>query len=609
MCGIAGILSFTPHHSIVTSPLIEAMRDSMTHRGPDSGGAFRDEYVALGQRRLSIIDLAGGDQPMSNAEQTLWVLNNGEIYNYREFRSHLEARGYQFRTDSDTEVIIHGYQEYGEQVVDHLLGMFALVVWDTRAKTLFLARDRVGQKPIYYANLPQGFFFASELKGLLHYDGMPRQLNHDAVHEYFHYQSIPDPLTIFEGIYKLPPAHTLTIDLNGTMDIKPYWQWSLHHPQLTALSYSEAVAETRRLLEQAVYSQMVSDVPLGALLSGGVDSSAVVAMMSRHAAGRVKTFSIGFAASDYDERPFARQVADFCGTDHQELLVEPENIHEILPRLAYQYDEPFADSSALPTYYVCKMARQHVTVALAGDGGDEAFAGYERHAKFLRLARQFNWLPPTVVEPIQKRLPVGMQGQRTLRLLGAPLGERYQRMVAIFEAHEINSLLNIDGAIRPLISQQMCEELPLLSQLQLADFEVYLPSTVLTKVDRASMLTSLEVRAPFLDHPLLDFIGTLPADWMLGKRVLKDAVRGLVPDVVLTRPKAGFAVPLEYWFKGSFGGFLRQVLLDPQTQQRGYLNLKKVEQLIQREESKRSNLTMHLWSILMFELWCREYSA
>jgi asparagine synthase (glutamine-hydrolysing) len=609
MCGIVGILAFEAQHPLVTNPLIDSMRDTMIHRGPDAAGVFRDEHIALGQRRLSIIDLAGGDQPMSNPEQTVWVLNNGEIYNYRELRAQLEAQGCQFRTQSDTEVIVQGYQVYGERVVEHLVGMFALAIWDSQAKRLFLARDRAGQKPLYYALLPQGLLFASELKALLQYPALPRQLNPDAVYEYFHYQSIPDPLTIFQGVAKLPAAHRLACDLTGKLEIQRYWQWSLHHPQPSPLSYSEAVSETQRLLEAAVCSQMVSDVPLGALLSGGVDSSAVVAMMTRHAAGRVKTFSIGFAASEYDERPFAQAVAQFCGTEHQELVVEPESIHEVLPRLARQYDEPFADSSALPTYYVCKMARQHVTVALAGDGGDEAFAGYERHAKFLRLARQWGWLPPAWVEPLQRRLPMGMQGQRTLRLLGVPLQERYQRMVAIYEAHEIAQLLTFPGQIRPLISNLMAGDLPLLSQLQLADFEVYLPSTVLTKVDRASMLTSLEVRAPFLDHQLLDFLGHLPAEWMLGKRLLKDAIRGLVPDSVLTRPKAGFAVPLEYWFKGDFGHFLSAILLDSQTRQRGYLNIPALERLLQRASQPSSNLTLHLWPLLMFELWCREYGA
>jgi asparagine synthase (glutamine-hydrolysing) len=614
MCGIAGILSFEANAPIVQSDLIERMRDAMIHRGPDDGGAFRDNWMALGQRRLSIIDLSGGMQPMSNAEQTIWVLNNGEIYNYRELRRELESRGCIFRTESDTEAIIHGYTVYGDDVVNQLRGMFALAIWDVRQKRLLLARDRAGKKPLYYAHLPEGLFFASEIKALLQYEKLPRELDEQAIADYFIYQSIPDPLSIFRHVRKLPPAHLMISDTEGQLDIQRYWQWKLAEDQGTDLSYGEAVEQVRELLSESVRLRMISDVPLGALLSGGVDSSAVVAMMARHASGAVKTFSIGFSTAAYDERPFAREVAEFCGTDHQELMVEPENIREVLPRLAYQYDEPFADSSALPTYYVCKMARQKVTVALAGDGGDEGFAGYDRYSKFLRLSNQVDRIPRFIRQPVMGSLiavlPTGFIGRRTLRLLAVPLHERYQRMNALFEDHDLQSLLmHPNGAARPLIAERMkaWSGIPVISQLQQADFEIYLPSTVLVKVDRASMLNSLEVRAPLLDHQLLEFLGRLPPQWRFQKRILKDAIRGLVPDRVLTRPKAGFGVPLSAWFQGDFGAYLREVLLDPQTRQRGLLNVGYVEKLIQRQQKPWAELSLYLWSVLMFELWCRAY--
>jgi asparagine synthase (glutamine-hydrolysing) len=615
MCGIAGILSFERRARFLQDDLILRMRDVMAHRGPDDVGLFRDDHIALGQRRLSIIDLSGGAQPMCNPEESIWVLNNGEIYNYQQIRHDLEQRGFRFRTDSDTEAIVHGYCAYGEEVITHLHGMFAAVVWDVQNQRLLLARDRAGKKPLYYAHLPEGLFFASEIKALLQYENMPRELDHQALADYFTFQSIPDPLTIFQHIKKLPPGHFLTCDIQGRTRIQRYWRWSITANQYTNLTYQDAVVQVRELLQESVRLRMIADVPLGALLSGGVDSSAVVAMMSRVATGAVKTFSIGFSTATYDERPHAREVAEFCETDHQELLIEPENIREVLPKLAWQYDEPLGDISALPTYYVCKMARQHVTVALAGDGGDEAFAGYSRYAKFMRLTEQFQRVPLPIRQNtigfLTDRLPTGIQTRPTLRLISTPLEQRYQRMNTIFETRDLSCLLPKSKihAPRPLYTERFIDfpMLPLLSRLQLADFELYMTSTVLAKVDRASMLNSLEVRAPLLDHALLDFVGTLPSEWRSGKRILKDAIKGVVPDTVLHRPKMGFGVPLEHWFSGSFGSFLREILLDPQTQQRGILNMVEVKKLMGRQAKPYAELTHHLWLLLMFELWCREY--
>lgn len=610
MCGIAGILAFEPDSPLVTGDLIERMRDAMPHRGPDAVGVYRGRHIAFGQRRLSIIDLAGGLQPMTNAEESVWVLNNGEIYNYKDLRRDLESRGYHFRTDSDTEVILHGYSEYGYDLPIHLRGMFAAAVWDVTEQRLLLLRDRAGKKPLYYAHLPEGLFFASEIKALLAYSGLPRELDFDALAEYFTYQSIPEPLSIFKAIRKLPPGYSMSCDLGHNLQFQRYWSWSRVGSQPPELPYAEAVGRVRDLLAEAVKLRLMSDVPLGALLSGGIDSSAVVAMMAQADAGAVKTFSIGFANADYDERGHARAVAEFCGTEHHELVVEPENLRSVLPLLAQQYDEPFADPSALPTHYVSKMARQHVTVALAGDGGDEAFAGYDRYFKMERMARWSKWpLVQPLAAVLTNILPFGTIGRRTTRLLAVAEDERYERMNSLFEPAQQRELLHTGGQGRAIISGWMgrWQTTDAMSRLQAADFNLYLPSTVLVKVDRASMLNSLEVRAPLLDHVLLDFVGTLPNEWVRGKRILKDALRGLVPDSTLTRAKAGFGLPLEHWFQGDFEPFLREILLDSATEQRGLLNTRYLEKLIGRAGQPWAELSGPLWSVLMFELWCRAY--
>jgi asparagine synthase (glutamine-hydrolysing) len=602
MCGIVGLLTFaSPSPLIEGDPLlIERLRDTMAHRGPDGAGVYRAPHIALGQRRLSIIDLAGGAQPMASADESLWVLNNGEIYNYRELRATLSQNGAQFRTQSDTEAILHAYRAYGDETPVHLRGMFALAVWDAERGRLLLARDRAGQKPLYYAHTPHGLFFASELKALLKIPPafLPRSLDLQAVADYFTYQSIPDPLTIFAGICKLPPAHLLTCNLDGQLDLRPYWRWDKAEAS-PALPYAEAVFSLRDTLEDAVRSHLVADVPLGALLSGGVDSSAVVAMMAR-AGGRVRTFTIGFGAADYDERAHARRIADHYGTTHQDLVLEPRHARDVLPHLAWGYDEPFADMSALPTYYVCQMARTQVTVALGGDGGDEAFAGYERYAKLENL-QKWGGLR-SIAQFFDPLAPFGLIGTRTLRLLAEPPPARYQRMNTLIEGRVLPRLWMGDlPAPRYLIKGEG------LSAWQRADFAVYLPSTVLTKVDRASMLNSLEVRAPLLDHLLLETVASYPAAWLRGKRILKDALRGLVPDENLDRPKQGFGLPLPAWFAGDFAGYAREVLLDKQTQERGLLNLAYVERLLKRQARPYMEVTGALWALLMFELWCRAH--
>ncbi|MFP4321513.1 MAG: asparagine synthase (glutamine-hydrolyzing) [Anaerolineales bacterium] len=608
MCGITGVLAFEADSPLVTGALIEHMRDTMPHRGPDAAGVYRGPHIALGQRRLSIIDLAGGAQPMYGDDEQIVVLNNGEIYNYHDLMARYGQAGYTFRTQSDTEAILGGYCVAGTDVIPALRGMFALAIWDAREQALYLARDRAGQKPLYYAQLPAGFFFASEIKALLAYPDMPREIDPHALHDYFTYQSIPEPLTIFRHIRKLPPGHWLRCDLSGRVTIQRYWRWAAHDAPTTTLSYPEAVEALREQLAEAVRLRLISDVPLGALLSGGVDSAGVVAMMARAASGPVRTFTIGFAGTD-DERAAARESAAMHGAEHTELVVQPDHIRDILPQLAWQYDEPFADTSALPTYYVCKLARQHVTVALGGDGGDEAFAGYARYAKLLRFDGDYASVRP-FARAVVNRAGMGVQGIRTLRLLAVSPAERYQQMHTLWDAAGRARLLPGQprggrGRIAEIMAGVAGDSH--LRRAQVADFEVYLPATVLAKVDRASMLNSLEVRAPFLDHELLDFAATLPPEWLLGKRVLKDALRGSVPPGVLTRPKSGFGAPLHHWFAGDFGTFARDILLDDATRRRGWFDVSYLEKLLQRQARPWGELTQALWAALMFELWCRAY--
>ncbi|HLA45697.1 MAG TPA: asparagine synthase (glutamine-hydrolyzing) [Aggregatilineales bacterium] len=626
MCGIVGLRTFDSNQELIDSNLIERMRDTMLHRGPDGAGVYRDACVALGQRRLSIVDLAGGAQPMSDADELVWVLNNGEIYNHLDIRRELESQGYHFRTDSDTEAIVQGYLAYGEGIIERLRGMFALVIWDTRTQKLILARDRVGLKPLYYHHSPNYFAFASEIKALLLHPDISRELDFQALADYFTYLWIPEPLTIFRDIQKLPPGHKLVChaDGNGKIEISRYWRWNMAQSENRNLRYEDALEALRFHIEDAVKVRLMSDVPLGALLSGGVDSSAVVAMMARNSSIPVRTFSIGFEVASHDEREYAREVAQFCGTEHHELIVTPEAIDEVLPKLAHQYDEPFADASMLPTYYVCKMARQHVTVALGGDGGDEVFAGYDRYRKLLYWSRYVDKIPlrlrQMTLGVIDRVTPQGIPGKRPIQLFSRSLERRYEVMLRRFQHHELAALLTPDvfQPARPILNEWMEGDawngMHYQRKMQQADLELYLPAGILVKVDRASMLNSLEVRAPLIDHVLLDFVATLPHEWHLkpgtlntGKAMFKDAIRGLVPERVLTRPKSGFRVPIEAWFKGNFADFLRGVLLSSEAQNRGYLNPATVKTLINRQASGIGHLPDQLWALLMFELWARQY--
>ena len=618
MCGIAGMLAEPGRRA--DSRLLRAMTGILAHRGPDGDGHHEDGRVGLGHRRLSIIDLATGEQPMSNDDASVWITFNGEIYNYRELRRELEARGYRFRTASDTEVIIKAYEAFGPDCVGHLRGMFAFALWDARRRRLFLARDRAGIKPLVYAWNGRRLLFASELKALLQDPDLARELDSEALRDYLTFLYIPSPKTIFRGIRKLPPASYLLLDADGgEPEIRRYWQ--LEFRPEAGRGEAEWIEGLRAQLADAVQSHLVSDVPIGAFLSGGVDSGSVVALMARAAQGPVRTFSIGFEDEAFDEVGYARQVAQRYHTDHYEFVVKPDAL-EALPRLAWQFDEPFADSSALPTYYVSKITREHVTVGLSGDGGDENFAGYTRYARALALHRGLDRGPGRLVRPFLalggRLLPTGARGQGYLALLGADPVERYYQIMTGGRIGALRGLLGADvrDSVMPGLGPDRFRAHAgagaahdYVAALQRIDIETYLPEDILTKVDRTSMLVSLEARVPLLDHVLMEYVATMPTALKLsdagGKAIFKRAMADALPHDVLHRPKMGFGVPLARWFRAELGDHAREVLLDGRTRRRGLLDTDAVAGLLEEHRSGRRDRATLLWAVLCLEEWAR----
>jgi asparagine synthase (glutamine-hydrolysing) len=623
MCGICGIWNYRAQ-TPVNPDLLQNMTDRMVHRGPDDRGFYLDDTSGLGFgfRRLSIIDvLPVGNQPMSNEDGTIWLVFNGEIYNFPTLRRHLETVGHIFASRTDSEIIIHNYEDRGNESLIDLNGMFGLAIWDQTKQQLLLARDRIGKKPLYYYDDGQRIIFASELKAILADPSVPRRLDWEALGEYLALGYVTAPRTIFAGLKKLRPGHSLVL-AQGRSEVQAYWDWL---PAFRRAQRNYAAAEwparTREMLATVVRERLLSDVPLGAFLSGGVDSSAVVAMMAAASPSPVKTFTIGFEDRDYDESAYARLVARHFGTEHHELVVQPENVADLLPRLARQYDEPFADSSAVPTYYVSKLAREHVTVCLSGDGGDEACGGYERYAQYLResrvdiLPRLFRKL---LLQPLVS-LPVHWPGQRLAQRLTLDPEERYAFALRMLPPQQVSSLLTAEAA--HLISQDgaaaitavlmEAANLDPLARLRYADGRTYLPEDILVKVDRASMLNSLEVRCPLLDYRFLELMAAAPAALHLrngrGKALFKQALGGLLPNPVLDRPKQGFAVPFNRWFRDDLTGFIRDLLLDRRTTQRGIFSAPALAELLRVQTSGWSRLTNHVWVVLVLEMWCREY--
>lgn len=619
MCGIAGI--FRQDRRPAEAGRIKQMTDVLSHRGPDGEGFFVDGPVALGHRRLAIIDLVGGIQPMSSGDGTVWITYNGELYNFVELRRELADRGYVFRTQSDTEVLLAAYQAWGPECVRRLRGMFAFAIWDRSARRLFAARDRVGIKPFVYAWDGTCLRFASEIKGLLADPAMPRRLDHDALTQYLAYLYVPSPRTIFQDIKKLPPASYLTCQLDGgAPEVHSYWDLRIA-PQ-TGGNEADWAARLEETLRESVKLHMVSDVPVGAFLSGGMDSSAVVAFMAMTSSRPVKTFSIGFDEADFDELAYARQVAARYGTEHFEVVLKPD-VMAILPKLAWQFDEPFADASAVPTYCVSQMTREHVTVALSGDGGDESFAGYRRYAEALAVHRRMDTGAGAMLKPLFRGLgalrPPGARGKAFLEFRGAEPLERYHQMMTYQRDATLAGLLEpqtpgTSASFSPEAFRQLARRggtTDYVSTLQYIDIHTYLPDDILTKVDRTSMLSSLEARVPLLDHVVMELVASIPADLKLrhgvGKHIFKQVMQPHLPGNILTRRKMGFGVPLAAWFRKDLKEFARDVLFDTRTRQRGILRPAGVRHLFDRHVAGDRDYSSQLWSVICFELWCRTW--
>ncbi len=611
------------------------MTEVLRHRGPDDEGAHREDYrarpgypsapgVALGHRRLAIIDLAGSRQPLANEDGSVWVVFNGEIYNYVELRRRLEGSGHRFRTSGDTEVLVHLYEDEGPEFLEHLLGMFALAVWDSGRGQLLLARDRLGKKPLVYRHEPGRLLFASELKSILQVPGVPRAIDPGALDAYLTYQYVPHPRTIFQGMRKLPPG-CYALYRDDRLEVRPYWRPDFRRE--VARPASQYAEELRETLADAVRLRLQSDVPLGAFLSGGIDSTIVVGLMKKLGAEPVRTFSIGFPVSEYDETRYARLAAEALGTVHEEFRVEPDAV-EVLPKLVWHYDEPMADSSAVPTWYVAERTRRHVTVALTGDGGDELFAGYPRY-RAVDLARRLDQLPAALRRVlgarIWQRLPASPRQKSFLRrfkrfaeMLSLGPRRRYLEWIAIFnEARRAE--LYTDEFVAQLPESDPFEFLDSafaradgrdqVTATSLADLVTYLPCDLMTKVDIASMAHGLECRQPFLDHRVVELAAATPL-WLKyrrgrGKRILIETFADVLPRAIRRRGKMGFGVPLDHWFRGPLREFAREVLLHERTLDRGYFRPEAVRALVEEHQSGRFDHSYRLWALVVLELWHR----
>ncbi len=636
MCGIAGALL---PNAALSAPEIEArlwrMIATIRHRGPDDEGVWTDGLCGLGHARLSIIDLSpAGHQPIASADGAVWLTYNGEIYNFAAIRDELAALGYVFRSRTDSEVIANGWHAWGPALFPRLRGMFALALWDRRTRRLILARDRLGKKPLYYrpgGSMPNGaaFLFGSEIKAVLAWPGVPRTPNLNAIDSYLSLQYVPAPETAFGGVFKLPAAHYLTVEADpagGWHMGEPVRYWELPQPQASGLARrsAELQAELVAHLEEAVRLRLMADVPLGAFLSGGVDSSSVVAMMARAGAGRVKTFSIGFTDKNYDERRYARLVAERYGTEHEEFVVEPDAV-AVLPKLVRHYGEPFADPSAIPTYYVSEMARRHVTVALNGDGGDEAFLGYPRY-QAMRYLAQLDRLPNTArlaLAHVLGAAPGGLQRKLRLAQIRDVLladrerpAQRYGATLAFFA--ERDKTEGYGEAMHGALAHSVLDRLTpyfaggdLVEGANRADIHTYLPDDLMVKVDVASMAHGLETRSPLLDHVLLEWAARIPAEIKMKggttKALFKAAMAPFLPREILHRKKMGFGVPLERWFRRELRELAHDTLLGQPARERGIMRPDYVRRLLDEHGAGTRNHHTRLWALLMLELWFRSW--
>ncbi len=628
MCGFSGIFRWDSQPA--DKALLRRMTGQIVHRGPDDEGFFFTEpgqavQAGLGFRRLSIIDLSGGHQPMSSADGKCWIVFNGEIYNFLELRKDLETRGRKLATKSDTEVILHLYDLHGAECVKYLRGMFAFAIWDARKQQIFMARDRAGKKPLYYARTNKAVYFASEMKSILCVPEIKPDVRLESIPLSLTYQFIPGPETIFSNITRLPPAHTLTCDGKGNMQSDRYWTLP-RLPRLTG-SVNEIKEQVRETLREATRIRLISDVPLGAFLSGGIDSSAVVGLMAQEMSQPVKTFSIGFEEQDFSELKFARMTAERFRTDHNEFIVKPETA-SILPKLAWHYDQPFADPSALPSYYVARETRKHVTVALNGDGGDESFGGYLRYQAD-RIFSMVSSVPRGLRSALARAARSGILPRsshfarriaRAASILDSTPQEFNFRLFCYFDQETLNPLLgermkptiaqgNVSDYFEGLYSQSDSEEF--LDQVFDCDTHGYLPECLLVKMDVATMANSLESRSPFLDHKVMELAARIPPSLKVhvngGKWILKEAMKGFIPDEILYRRKMGFGVPLSQWFKTSLKDFLRDTLLSRRAAERGYFSHKEVERLVNEHQNNIKDHGYKLWALMMFELWNNVY--
>ncbi len=649
MCGIAGIL--LKRGSPLDPEVLLRMTRTLSHRGPDEEGYVVDPapqggrwpaqaplrrppaahaaapaaggpVVGLGHRRLSIIDLASGQQPLCNEDGTVWITFNGEIYNYTSIREGLQARGHAFRTASDTEMIVHAYEEWGAECLQRFRGMFAFAIWDARTRKLFLARDRLGKKPLFFADEPDRFLFGSEMKAILAAPGVDRSIDPTALSDYLSFLYVPAPKSILRSVRKLPAGHYAVVG-EGGVEVRRYWDLSFHsRPEIPV---ARAEEEILALLDEATRIRLMSEVPLGAFLSGGVDSSAVVAFMARHSGRPVVTSSVAFREEEFDESEHAQRIATLFGTDHNVYRVTPQEA-EVVERLAWHYDEPFADSSAVPTYYVSQTARQRVTVALSGDGGDENFAGYRRYQSFAREHR-IRTLVPAPLRPLvfglvrgwYRALPGFHRGRDFFGNVTLAPAESYARSMMAFGDGEKERALapGLRGELAGYSSAEaflkLYREAPAddwLSRLLYVDVKTYLCDDILTKVDRASMAVSLEVRCPLLDHLFMEYVAGLPASWKLrganGKQVFKKALERVLPRETLYRSKMGFGVPVGAWFRGALREFAREAILEGQATRR-WLDVAYVTGLWERHQSGERDETNRLWSLFMLNLWHRQF--
>ena len=639
MCGIAGGVWQHGDQGLDAATLLR-MTNALEHRGPDDAGHwFRDSHnnafhqdqrpspgVALGFRRLSIIDLSTGHQPLCNEDGSIQIVFNGEIYNYRELRHRLEGSGHQFKTNSDTETIVHLYEDLGVDCFEHLNGMFSIAIWDGKRDQLILARDRLGKKPLFYTQLGNQLFFASELKSLLQIEGTSKAINPGAIDLYLTYQYVPHPHSIYRDIQKLPPGHYATF-VENELTVEPFWKvdWSREVPT----DLASAGEQLRSLLTDAIRIRLRSDVPLGAFLSGGIDSSLVVALAQRELEQPIQTFAIGFSEADFDETRYAQLVANHVGTKHERFEVTPDAL-DIVDKLSYQYDEPFSDSSAVPTWYLCELTRKHVTVALSGDGGDELFGGYERYRALMLSQRLQRWLPVDWLKQsgILSRLPDSSarrsffrRVRRFCEALGQPPVARYMNWIQIFgEAQRldlfdesfIEKLPNYNPARFLQDAWSKSGKRDLVSCATAADLQTYMPCDLMTKVDIASMAHSLEARQPLLDYRLVEWAAALPSHLKLrgnqGKYLLRQTFNELLPKEIWTRPKMGFGVPIAKWFRTSLRDRTYDALDSKDTRCHAFFRPEAIRSLIDAHMSGKENQAYRLWNLLMFELWMRRWN-